>query len=107
MILYHIPPLSPLPSLKQAISQLKDIPGPLDLDGALDLLHNEIYTPEGGDRPNVRNVVMFIIDDVSNKNQQRVIRKAEACHLAGRYTNMHINSSMAISVSYSFNPLNF
>ena len=79
-----------LPSLHQAINQLEDSPGPADISGALSLLHEEVFTPESGDRSDVRNAVTFIIDHVCNKGQKRIVEEAELCFLAGICTYKHI-----------------
>jgi collagen type VI alpha len=50
---------------------------------ALKLMRTEMFTPQNGDRPGVKNVCIIITDGVSNINARRTISEAEQAHAQG------------------------
>ena len=54
--------------------------GSTNTAGALQIMRDEMFTPENGDRPEATNVAVLVTDGMSNKNSGRTIQEANAAH---------------------------
>lgn len=65
--------------LIQAISRINFLGNRTNTADALRILHEQAFTPENGDRPNVRNIAIIITDGASNVNPERTVIEASIC----------------------------
>ena len=82
-IQFHLDSYSSTEELKEAIDKIKYIYGSTNSADALKTMHESMFLPERGDRPDADNIAFMITDGVSNINSRRTIPEAERARAKG------------------------